>query len=211
MLTPLAPLPTCPLSLKRSKLPGGVSPGPASSPCIQAPNRTPSDKLPGPLTAAHPHRPSLMKGMQWQLGPNHRTRMSGREVPHERTKPEEATGSGGGLRGNRRCDSACSSVGRNLCCQRKQIPQAGLSPCGGGIISNMRWQRRKVMCSCPPHGLCRVSRAEQITGRGTRPQDGGLWRPCGGEGTPHLTSRSSPSPSHPGLVATREVELLQKW
>lgn len=55
------------------------------------------------------------------------------------------------------------------------------------------------MCSCPPHGLCRVSRAEQITGRGTWPQGGGLWRPCGGEGTPHLTSQSSPSPSHPGI------------
>lgn len=52
--------------------------------------------------ATHPHRPSVTEGMQWQLGPDHktetpRTRMSGREVSHEREKPEQATGCGGGV------------------------------------------------------------------------------------------------------------------
>lgn len=158
--------------------------------------------------AAHPHRPSVTEGMWWQLGPSHktetpRTRMSGWEVPHAREKPEQATGCGGGWgrgwapRKPRLVTQPTVLLGCNVCCHQKQIPQAGLSPCGGGIISRMKWQRREAMCSCPSREACaRVSQAEQSS---TSTQNGGLWWPHGGERPPHCASQFSLSLSCPGV------------
>lgn len=69
MLPPPGPLPTCPLSLRRSRLLGRVgtsapstgAPELASSLCVGAPHRTPSDKIPpSPLTLAKCHRRNVV-------------------------------------------------------------------------------------------------------------------------------------------------------
>lgn len=135
----------------------------------------PPIRSPQPTLATHPHRPSVTEGMQWQLGPDHktetpRTRMLGREVPHEREKPKQATGceGGGGVGGVREGGGGAQrkrelvtqpAVCGTRCCQRKQIPQAGLSPCGGGIISSLKWQQRETMWSglSRQSGLCQGS------------------------------------------------------
>lgn len=89
--------------------------------------------------------------------------MSGWEVPHDAEEPKQATGCGGGVRtgvGSEETGGVTQPLFCWTCCHQKQIPQAGLSPCGGGIISSMKWQRREAMCSSRA-AYARVSRAEQ--------------------------------------------------
>lgn len=124
--------------------------------------------------------------------------MSGWEVSHEREKPEQATGCGGGVgegwarRKPARVTHPALLLDAGACCQKKkthnQIPQAGLSLGGGGIISSVKWQRREAL------GQGQLGRADGSPGA-PAPRGGGLWGPVqGGERPP-----GEPDPSQPEL------------
>lgn len=113
--------------------------------------------------------------------------MSGWEVSHEREKPKQAMGCGGGVgegwapRKPARVTHPALLLDAAVCCQKKQIPQAGLSLCGGGIIGSVKWQRREAMCSCPSQAPVPGSAGQSRQwSRSASSQDGGLWEPTQG-------------------------------
>ena len=178
--------------------------------CLGPKTEHPLIRSPGPLLATHPHRPSVMEGMQWQLGPNHktatpRTRISGREVPHEREKPKQATGCGGGMgvrvgAGSEETntgDSACrlwdaallsektNSSSRFISLWRRDNQQHEVAEEGGHVLRPQ------------PDSLCQgqPGEADRVPG-----EPGSRWRrlmaSCRGEAPPpHAPAESQPKSS----------------
>lgn len=177
---------------------------------VQSPQGTASDKIPQPSHGCPPTPAKCHRRNVVAAGPE----SQGRNTQDMHFRQGRASWKGVGWGWGPKETSAGDSLqicGPSVCCQRKQIPPAGLSPCGGGIISSMKWQRREAMCSAlAKHPVPGSAGSAGLNS--TWPQLGG-WPLVGTvwESVPHTTqARSVPAPIILELGTTRKMELLWK-